>query len=541
MSAVRLARAFTGRDEDPQVRRRLPRPRRRAARPGRLGARDARDPVQPRRARRGRRRHPGVPSTTTSTACARLAERHGDDLAAIIVEPVAGNMGVVPPAPGFLEGLRTVCNGTGALLVVDEVITGFRVAYGGGQERLAVRPDLTCLGKIVGGGLPAAAFGGRSDVMAPARARRRRLPGGHPLGEPARDGRRPRDARAPARARRPTTGSSDIRRRSRPALQAPGVTVNRVGAMLTAFFHPGPVRRSPTRPRATPTGSPRFHAPHARRAASTWRRRSSRRSCRRSPTRRSRSSGRRRPRRSSAGERARDVADRAAARARSGRGRSCPRRARASLRFADRCPDRHLLGVEMIYEGYLLHYGRSRLFSQADRDLALLTGDYLYAAGLREICATGDLSAVGALASLISRCARNRATATRAPTTPPCGTRRSPACSLSSREVLETGTVPGTRASSGRRRASRRARASRRCGPARAGTGRPSRARRVSMRSPPASSPGRPERPVADQERGVDAVRLQLVRGRLAERALTPRRRRPTALVREGPGGRSRR
>ena len=74
-------------------------------------------------------------------------------------------MGVVPAAPGFLEGLRTICNGTGALLIADEVITGFRVAYGGAQERLAFRPDLTCLGKIVGGGLPAAAFGGRADVM----------------------------------------------------------------------------------------------------------------------------------------------------------------------------------------------------------------------------------------------------------------------------------------------------------------------------------------------------------------------------------------
>jgi hypothetical protein len=80
----------------------------------------------------------------------------------------------------------------------------------------------------------------------------------------------------------------------------------------------------------------------------------------------------------------------------------------AEPRFAGRCPERHLLGVEMIYEGYLLHYGRSRIFSQADPDLALLTGDYLYAAGLREICATGDLEAVGALAGLISRCARNQ-------------------------------------------------------------------------------------------------------------------------------------
>jgi hypothetical protein len=94
-----------------------------------------------------------------------LAERHADDLACVIVEPVAGNMGVVPPLPGFLEGLRAVCNGTGALLIADEVITGFRIAYGGGQERLAVRADLTCLGKIVGGGLPVDVYGGRREVM----------------------------------------------------------------------------------------------------------------------------------------------------------------------------------------------------------------------------------------------------------------------------------------------------------------------------------------------------------------------------------------
>jgi glutamate-1-semialdehyde 2,1-aminomutase len=91
--------------------------------------------------------------------------RYGEGLAAIIVEPVAGNMGVVPPAPGFLEGLRTLCDASGALLVFDEVITGFRVARGGAQERFGVLPDLTVLGKILGGGLPLAAFGGRADVM----------------------------------------------------------------------------------------------------------------------------------------------------------------------------------------------------------------------------------------------------------------------------------------------------------------------------------------------------------------------------------------
>jgi glutamate-1-semialdehyde 2,1-aminomutase len=85
--------------------------------------------------------------------------------ACVFVEPVAGNMGVVPPAEGFLEGLRRLCDESGALLVFDEVITGFRVARGGAQERFGVLPDLTVLGKIVGGGLPLAAFGGRAELM----------------------------------------------------------------------------------------------------------------------------------------------------------------------------------------------------------------------------------------------------------------------------------------------------------------------------------------------------------------------------------------
>jgi glutamate-1-semialdehyde 2,1-aminomutase len=91
--------------------------------------------------------------------------RAGDDIACVIVEPVAANMGVVPPAGGFLEGLRKIADAHGALLIFDEVITGFRLGWGGAQERFAVIPDLTCLGKIIGGGLPIGAFGGRGDVM----------------------------------------------------------------------------------------------------------------------------------------------------------------------------------------------------------------------------------------------------------------------------------------------------------------------------------------------------------------------------------------
>lgn len=95
----------------------------------------------------------------------RLLARHAGKVAAVMVEPVAGNMGVVLPADGFLAGLRALCDAHGALLVFDEVMTGFRVAPGGMQQLSGVRPDLTCLGKIIGGGLPVAAYGGRADLM----------------------------------------------------------------------------------------------------------------------------------------------------------------------------------------------------------------------------------------------------------------------------------------------------------------------------------------------------------------------------------------
>jgi len=90
---------------------------------------------------------------------------HGDKIAAVIVEPVAGNMGCVPPAPGYLEALRDITMRHGALLIFDEVMTGFRVAFGGAQQRYGVRPDLTTLGKVIGGGLPVGAYGGRKDIM----------------------------------------------------------------------------------------------------------------------------------------------------------------------------------------------------------------------------------------------------------------------------------------------------------------------------------------------------------------------------------------
>ncbi len=118
---------------------------------------------------------PGVPSgyarnTLTAPyndakAVEQLFERHPKEIAAVIVEPVAANMGVVPPQPGFLESLRSLTSRFGSLLIFDEVITGFRVAYGGAQALYGITPDLTCLGKIIGGGLPVGAYGGRQDIM----------------------------------------------------------------------------------------------------------------------------------------------------------------------------------------------------------------------------------------------------------------------------------------------------------------------------------------------------------------------------------------
>ncbi len=118
---------------------------------------------------------PGVPPETTSntltapyndsTAVEDLFRMYPQEIAAIIIEPVAANMGLVPPLPGFLEELRRLADEYGALLIFDEVVTGFRVALGGMQQRAGIMPDLTCLGKIVGGGLPVGAYGGRREIM----------------------------------------------------------------------------------------------------------------------------------------------------------------------------------------------------------------------------------------------------------------------------------------------------------------------------------------------------------------------------------------
>ena len=119
---------------------------------------------------------PGVPPATVADTLVasynnlkeveQVFDRHRDEIAAVIVEPVAGNMGVVPPAEGFLQGLREITEDAGTLLVFDEVMTGFRVHPGGAQTLYGIRPDLTTLGKVIGGGLPVGAYGGRRDIMA---------------------------------------------------------------------------------------------------------------------------------------------------------------------------------------------------------------------------------------------------------------------------------------------------------------------------------------------------------------------------------------
>ncbi|HKM75631.1 MAG TPA: glutamate-1-semialdehyde 2,1-aminomutase [Candidatus Bathyarchaeia archaeon] len=117
----------------------------------------------------------GVTAASTGNTCVatyndiesvkKTFEKYGDDLAAVIVEPVAANMGLIPPNPRFLAGLREITKTYGSLLIFDEVITGFRASYGGAQKLYEITPDLTCLGKIIGGGLPVGAYGGRQDIM----------------------------------------------------------------------------------------------------------------------------------------------------------------------------------------------------------------------------------------------------------------------------------------------------------------------------------------------------------------------------------------
>jgi glutamate-1-semialdehyde 2,1-aminomutase len=175
-----------------------------------------------------------------------MSERAGD-VACIIVEPVAGNMGLVTPVEGFLQGLRDITQKTGSLLIFDEVMTGFRVAYGGAQERFGVMPDLTCLAKVIGGGLPVGAYGGRRELMEQIAPQgpvyQAGTLSGNPLAMAA--GIATLNAlSAPGVYEALETKSAMLADGLKEAARAADipVTIDRVGSMLGMYFTPGPVR-----------------------------------------------------------------------------------------------------------------------------------------------------------------------------------------------------------------------------------------------------------------------------------------------------------
>jgi glutamate-1-semialdehyde 2,1-aminomutase len=192
----------------------------------------------------------GVPRSFAATTIAlpynsveaveRAFEEHKGCIASVIVEPVVGNMGCVPPAPGFLEALRKITTRDGALLIFDEVMTGFRVAYGGAQQLYGIHPDLTTLGKVIGGGLPIGAYGGRADIMAQI------APSG-PVYQAGTLSGNPLAVSAGLAMLRHLKAHPEIYRQleertaSLVAGVPAGLTVNRVGSMFTLFFAEGPV------------------------------------------------------------------------------------------------------------------------------------------------------------------------------------------------------------------------------------------------------------------------------------------------------------
>jgi glutamate-1-semialdehyde 2,1-aminomutase len=171
----------------------------------------------------------------------------GSEIACVIVEPVAGNMGLVLPEPGFLEGLRELCDRAGALLILDEVMTGFRVAWRGAQGFYGVEPDLTCLGKVIGGGLPAAAYGGPAELMDRLAPQGPVYQAGTLSGNPlamAAGLETLRRLNTDGSYERLTRLASDLANGLREAAADAGVELHSqsVGGMFGFFFHPGPVR-----------------------------------------------------------------------------------------------------------------------------------------------------------------------------------------------------------------------------------------------------------------------------------------------------------
>lgn len=205
---------------------------------------------------------PGTPGVTPGTAGDTLVlpyndisaveeafTHYGERIAAVIVEPVAGNMGVVPPAPGFLQALREWTRRVGALLIFDEVITGFRLGWGGAQQQYGVQPDLTCFGKVIGGGLPVGAYGGRSDLMELVAPEGPVYQAGTLAGNPltmAAGQATLELARQPGSYERLDQLGQQLEFGLREIVQRRGIEgiVQRVGSMLTLFFTAEPVQNA---------------------------------------------------------------------------------------------------------------------------------------------------------------------------------------------------------------------------------------------------------------------------------------------------------
>jgi glutamate-1-semialdehyde 2,1-aminomutase len=193
---------------------------------------------------------PGVPKGFSDTTLAlpfndvkaleQAFTERGKEIAAVIIEPVVGNMGCVPPAPGFLAALRNLCTKNGSILIFDEVMTGFRLAPGGAQELYGIKPDMTTMGKVIGGGLPIAAYGGRKDIMLHV------APSG-PIYQAGTLSGNPLAVASGLAMLRYLKAHPEVYRQieERTALLAtaapPGMTVNRVGSMITFFFTEQPV------------------------------------------------------------------------------------------------------------------------------------------------------------------------------------------------------------------------------------------------------------------------------------------------------------
>jgi glutamate-1-semialdehyde 2,1-aminomutase len=217
-------------------------------------------------AERGTAASPGVPEALAALTVVvpyndletleQAFRKQAGEIAAVLVEPVAANMGVVAPEPGYLEGLRRLCHENGSLLIFDEVISGFRVAFGGAQERYGVQADLTCLGKIVGGGMPLAVCGGRAEIMdllAPlGHVYQAGTLSGNPLATAGANATLEILAKAGTNGTHGTDGiyatlessAADLEAGLAQAARAAGVsvTINRVGSLLSCFFTDKPVR-----------------------------------------------------------------------------------------------------------------------------------------------------------------------------------------------------------------------------------------------------------------------------------------------------------